>query len=323
MNIEEAKRMLSGIFSSTERKIIINLQGSPGIGKTSCIAQAAKEKGLAVRTINLTTCEPVDLRGLPRVENGATVWASPMPKEGRGVLILDEISSAARDVQVAAHHVVWAEEGSDVSVGKGWHIVLTGNVATDRTIFHELGAPLRNRLTTLKVTSDFASWRKWAMANDIHDSIIGFLQFRSELLMAKTIPDTGAFPSPRSWEIASQIVKGQFFSESEMLLGTIGEGAAIEYMSYLRLFNELVSIEEIMNDPANTEIPKSPGTLYAVICGLARKTIETQKTYMEYVSRCPSEFVILYFNDIRDRYNIAKDQACLEWISEHKEYFKL
>ena len=104
------------------------------MGKTAVVAQAARRAAKELNTFALPTCESVDLRGLPNIVDGATKWASPLPKDGVGVLLLDELSSAAPDVQVAAHHLVHAEPGSDMSLPEGWHLVLTGNRAATRRI---------------------------------------------------------------------------------------------------------------------------------------------------------------------------------------------
>src|SRR3972149_11171537 len=125
-------------------------------------------------TIALPTCEAVDLRGMPQIVDGRMQWASPLPKDGAGVLILDEISSAAPDVQVAAHHIAWHEDGSDVALPKGWHLVMTGNRASHKTLYRPMSGPLRNRVILLDIESDADSWCRWAVRNAISPLITGF-----------------------------------------------------------------------------------------------------------------------------------------------------
>ena len=97
---QEIVTTLSTLFKRESRGVVIFLQGPPGMGKTAAISQAAKNASKNLRTFALPTCESVDLRGLPLVEKGQTIWASPLPKSGQGVLLLYELSSAAPDVQV-------------------------------------------------------------------------------------------------------------------------------------------------------------------------------------------------------------------------------
>ena len=233
---QEITATLTTLFKQDTRNVVVFLQGPPGIGKTATIGQAAEKAGKVLKTFALPTCESVDLRGLPFTKNGATKWASPLPTEGEGILLLDEVSSAAPDVQVAAHHIVQAEPGSDMSLPPGWHLVLTGNRASDKTHYRATSAPLRNRLVMINVEPDVKQWADWAMDSSIDPKVVAFLRWRPELLIAKEIPGEGAFPSPRSWAAVSNILNLQMNNaiEREMVQGAIGEGATIEFDAYLR-----------------------------------------------------------------------------------------
>ena len=55
----------------------VMLWGPPGIGKSDIVKTATKECGIELRDIRLAQLDPVDLRGVPTVENGQTKWAIP------------------------------------------------------------------------------------------------------------------------------------------------------------------------------------------------------------------------------------------------------
>ncbi len=323
---QEVAVTLSTLFKQNSRNVVIFLQGPPGIGKTAVVGQAAKCAAKELRTFALPTCESVDLRGLPMIENGVTRWASPMPRDGEGILLLDELPSAAPDVQVSAHHLVHAEPGSDMSLPAGWHLVLTGNRASDKTHYRAISAPLRNRIVTINCEPDISQWSQWAMDSGISPIIVGFLRWRPELLIAKEIPGEGAFPSPRSWEAISNILALQMSStiEREMILGAIGEGASIEFEAYLRTARELPAIEAILESQSKAPLPKSPAQLYALATSLAQYTRERKKSAMTYVSRMPAEFALLYVLDVRrgGNYDIRADKAIGKWIAEHPKLFE-
>lgn len=324
---KEVAATLTTLFKQDTRRVVMFLQGPPGIGKTAAVGQAAQNAAKSLVTFALPTCESVDLRGLPTIEKGGTIWASPLPKNGEGVLLLDELSSAAPDVQVAAHHLVHAEPGSDMSLPPGWHIVLTGNRANDKTHYRATSAPLRNRLVMVNCEPDVAQWAEWAMSHGINSVVTAFLRWRPELLISKEIPGEGAFPSPRSWEATSNILALQMSAaiEREMILGAIGEGATIEFDAYLRTARELPAIEAILEAPTKAAVPKSPPQLYALATSLAQYTREHKKSAMRYVSRMPAEFALLYVMDVRrgGQYDIHKDEHIGKWIDEHTKLFEM
>ena len=324
MNPCDLRDTLQKLFTQPERKASLLLLGAPGVGKTAIVAQAAEYARKHLVTFALPTCEAIDLRGLPTVQNGKTVWNSPLPRDGEGVLLLDELSSAAPDVQVAAHHLVWAEAGSDMSVPSGWHIVLTGNRAQDKTLFRATSAPLRNRLTLLNIEPDVEQWANWAMKSKVNPSVIAFIRWRPELLTAKEIPGEGAFTSPRAWQRAGDLLSLAVSPavERELLMGTVGEGATTEFAAYLRTVRELPSIEAIMASPAKAEVPKSPSLLYALTTALSQYTREKQKSAMPYIKRLPAEFALLFIRDIKDKFDIATDKDIRNWIAEHHQLFQ-
>lgn len=323
MNTQDISIMLKTVFAQDTRNQVILLLGPPGLGKTALVGQAAKAVNKTLRNIALPTCESVDLRGIPYTDNGATKWASPMPKSGSGVLLLDELSSAPPDVQAAAHHIVWAEAGSDMSLAAGWHLVLTGNRAADKTLFRAASGPLRNRLTIINAEYDNKQWCQWAMDNSIRPEVVGFIRWRPELLFSKEIPTDGAFPSGRAWQSASDILNLSVSAgiEREMIAGTVGEGPTTEFSAYLRTYRELPAIESIMARPSKAEVPKSPSLLYALVTALAQYTREKQVSAMPYIMRIPAEFGLLYVRDIRDKFDIATDPSIREWIAKHKVMF--
>lgn len=323
MNMDNVSKMLGSIFEQKTRSTVVYLQGPPGIGKTAVPAQVAERMNMECIITALPASEAVDLRGLPQITDGATRWACPFPRSGRGVLVLDEISSAPSDVQVAAHHIVRSEPGSDIGVGDGWHIVLTGNRAADKSFFRSLGAPLRNRVVIVDCEADPIISTKYMMDHGCSPLVTGFLRWRPELLTAREIPADGPFPSPRAYEECSNILQLSVSAEieSEMLRGTIGQGAANELCAYLRTARELPSIEAIEQDQERADIPSSPSLLYALITSMSYYTRQTKKSLAKFASRCPAEFALLYIRDVTGHLSLKNDPDVRKWIGNHKKLF--
>ena len=92
----EISATLTTLFKKESRSVVMFLQGPPGIGKTAAVGQAALAASKNLVTFALPTCESVDLRGLPTILDGKTKWASPLPRDGQGVILLDELSNDTR-----------------------------------------------------------------------------------------------------------------------------------------------------------------------------------------------------------------------------------
>lgn len=323
MKLQSVSKILTESFSKDSRPTAYMLQGAPGVGKTAIISQIAEKLGMELLNIALPTCESIDLRGLPYNDNGITKWASPLPKSGSGILLLDEVSSAPSDVQVAAHHIVWAEKGSDMFLPPEWHLVLTGNRMEDNTHYTGLSAPLRNRMTLIDVTVNAHEWKEWALTQKISPSIVGFIHWRPELLTCADVPEEGAFVSPRSWERLNSLLNFQCSAdeEFELIKGTVGIGAAKEFSTYLSVYRHLPSIDIIMRDPFNAEIPKSPALLYALVVQLASWTNQEQKSAMPYIQRMPTEYTLLWIKKVSGNYTLTNDSLIETWIENHKQLF--
>ena len=86
-------------------KLSTMIWGPPGIGKSSIVAQTAAKHGMDCVDLRLSQLAPTDLRGLPVADNGISRWFPPefLPRDGAGVLFLDEINLAPPAMQEGRH----------------------------------------------------------------------------------------------------------------------------------------------------------------------------------------------------------------------------
>jgi MoxR-like ATPase len=79
--VEIARMKPSDIASSLQ--LLTQIQkpafvwGPPGVGKSQIVAQVAALLGIRLIDIRAILLDPVDLRGLPTVEQGRAAWAIP------------------------------------------------------------------------------------------------------------------------------------------------------------------------------------------------------------------------------------------------------
>jgi hypothetical protein len=255
------------------------LWGPPGIGKSSIIHQIGVELGFVNREIGLDNIvdlrlaqlEPTDLRGvpMPNRETMRAEWFLPAfwphrAKEdgeriiinedgeeetieykagecphGPGIVFLDEIEKAPVSVKNASLQLVLDRRIGAYILPDDWAIVCAGNREEDGCFSAPLGKALENRMIHFEVDANVDDWAAWARENNVLEDVIGFLYFRNDLLYHQT--DDHAFPTPRSWEMGSTLLKTAKAQKEkkELLQATVGTGAAQEYTVWQAVYKNV------------------------------------------------------------------------------------
>lgn len=313
----------------------VMLHGSPGVGKSDVIRRIAKKQGIGLIDLRLSQLDPVDLRGVPSVDTKkkTTGWNVPdfLPREGHGILFLDEINSAAQATQAAAYQLVLDRKLGDYELPEGWKIVAAGNRTTDRAIVNQMSTALKNRFTHLNYEVNVDDWCEWALRSDIAVEVLGFIRFRPMMLnefeqrnetkeerdRISRLKDAQAFATPRSWEFLSRVVKQQPSAdiEYELFSGIIGEHAAAEFAGYMKYYRNLPNLDAVLMNPGTAPVPEEPATLYALATGLAtRATEDNMERVVKYALRMPAEFQILMMSDAVVRNpRLTDTKAFNEW----------
>src|SRR5258708_3237741 len=276
--------------------------GGPGIGKSAVIRELAEALKVTLQDVRALLLDPVDLRGLPFLRSdGRSKWATPdfLPKDGEGILFLDELNAASAMVQAACYQLVLDRKLGEYTLPEGWAIIAAGNREADRAVTTRMPTPLRNRFTHVNFEVDVQEWCEWAIQADICAEVIAFIRFKPDLLSAFD-RDANAFPSPRSWEFVSRILKSAPSREieHELFAGTIGDGAATDFSAFLRTFRDLPNIDAILLNPHREPVPDNAAAQYAVASALAHYSSETNfDRVCTYLERMPTEFSVLCVRD--------------------------
>jgi hypothetical protein len=156
--------------------------------------------------------------------------------------------------------------------------VAATNRRTDRAGVSGILEPVKSRFNTIiELEAHLDDWCTWAIANDIAPELIAFLRFQPDLLCKfQASADLTNCPVPRTWSHVAKILKLGLSPtiQSAAIAGAVGEGAAVEFLAFLRLYQELPSVDAILLDPDSTAIPENPATLYALAGALAHRTTE-------------------------------------------------
>src|SRR5246127_2880392 len=228
------------------QRVPLHIWGACGVGKSQIVAQVASDLGWQFLDIRAVQLDPVDLRGLPRISADQAEWVPPkfLPTSGKGILFLDELTAAPQMTQAGCYQLVLDRKLGEYHLPEGWVVVAAGNPASERGVHFSMPRPLRNRFVHLNLEPDFDDWCQWAVRSGLRPEIIAFLRFKPALLHdANATSDVNAWPTPRSWEMASNVLTGfaprqksGFFAgateiEAQLLEGTVGPAATTELVA--------------------------------------------------------------------------------------------
>jgi MoxR-like ATPase len=276
----------------------VMIWGPPGIGKSSIVAQTAAAQSLSCIDVRLSQLAPTDLRGLPVAEAGRARWYPPdfLPHDGSGVLFLDEINLAPPAMQGMVQQLVLDRRVGSYVLPDDWYVWAAGNRKEDRAAVFDMPAPLANRFLHLQVEPDLESFRQHALTVGVDEQIIAFLAYRPTLLH-KLDPQQPAWPSPRSWVMASKLHRAGLD-----VAAAVGEATAVEFNAFLQHYSSLPDLTRILQGSGNAlAFPSEPSVRYATVIGLTARADDAQKGYHAFrwlAATAATEWVQLYATDL-------------------------
>ena len=320
----KASDVKSSIIAMIEQNIPTFLWGAPGIGKSSIIRQIADEKKMGFIDLRLSLMDPTDLKGIPFYDKHehSAVWAPPsfLPKDGSGVLFLDELNSAPPAVQASAYQLILDRKVGEYELPSGWAIVAAGNRESDRGVVYRMPSPLANRFVHLEMDVDVDDYKEWAYKSGIDERIIAYIGYKNENLFTfDATKNEKSFATPRSWEFVDKVVKS---SMSERLLlgsvgGAVGHEIAVDFLSFCKVADRLPDIDAILRSGSG-EYPSDVDVLYALSAGLVSKTLkngELVDNLLSYTMELQSEFAVMIVQELqRQGVRMEHSEAFKSWV---------
>lgn len=172
--------------------------------------------------------------------------------EVKAILALEEFNSAPPAVQAAAYQLVLDRRLGEYEVPKGVFIQAMGNRDTDKGITYKMGTAISNRFVHIEMKPDFNDWQIWALTNFVHPDVIGYLSaFKAKLFEFDPGSASRGFPTPRSWEFVSKILKANDDLPDEvmygLIAGAVGDGVAVEFDGFRKIATKLPKADEILS----------------------------------------------------------------------------
>ncbi|MET8784330.1 MULTISPECIES: MoxR family ATPase [unclassified Streptomyces] len=280
------------------------LWGQPGIGKTAALTQLSAALRLPLTTVIASVHEPSDFSGLPVVGTDPALqgvpmappdWAVRLVRAGKGLLFLDELSTAPPAVQAALLRLVLERRIGALQLPPGVRIVAAANPRSSAADGWELSPPLANRFVHLQWTHDHdvvirglgGTWPRATLPRldpgalpDAVDlarrAVCGLLSARPGLV--HRLPNSearrgGAWPSPRSWEMALGLIAFATAAGSSrevlslLVRGTVGDGPGLELLAAMDRM-DLPDPETLLADPEGAVLPERGDLRQAVLDGV-------------------------------------------------------
>ena len=258
MNLNQVKAALPYLFES---KLVGLLIGTHGVGKSTAVREYTEEQGIGFIDLRLGQMEVGDLLGLPEITNDAkgdkiTVFARPkwFPTEGKGVLFLDEINRAKRDVIQAVFQLVLDRKLHDYALPEGWHVVSAMNPNSEDYQTLDLSdKAFLDRFCHIKISSSFQDFIAYGESKSFDKTVTGFIGTNPGMLRGanKEFTLDNVEPSDRSWAAVSRLVKNKNIPEdtlNELVTGLVGLTAATAFLAYKKTADKPVEGKLVLKD---------------------------------------------------------------------------
>ena len=311
------------------------VEGDPGGGKTAIIIRAAADAKMDLIIEHPSIADPTDYKGLPVMQkDGSAKFASIgliarlLKVTKPTVVFADDFGQATHATQAAFMQLVHGGRLNDVQLPIDkicW--VLATNGTGDRAAVNALLEPVKSRFHSLvRLDVDVNDWCQWAYhSGEIAPEVIAFIRFRPELLNKfEPSREFKNCPSPRTVHHASDLFRIGV-TNKDMLAGAAGEGWALDFISFLRVYQDLPSLDGILLEPTNAKVPTTVGARWAVSTGLVKRaTKDNLGRIITYLQRLTADsgskdFEILTMRDIlKAKADATQCAAFGQWASDNE-----
>ena len=270
------------------------LWGPPGIGKSEVVDGITNEMSGIMYDLRLGQMDPTDLRGMPyyNKETGMMDWAPPIdlptPEIAAQypvvVLFLDEMNAAPASVQAAAYQLILNRRIGKYVLPDNVVVIAAGNRESDKGVTYRMPTPLANRFIHIEMRADFEAWLDWAVNNNIHEDVVGYLSFaKQDLYDFDAKSASRAFATPRSWSFVSELLDEPMeeTTATDLVAGAIGEGLAVKFQAHRKIAGKLPNPEDVLSGKVKELEVKEVSAMYSLVISMCYELKEAQGSVKE------------------------------------------
>ena len=312
------KQLITHCLVTLDAGLVPYIAGSPGCGKSSVAATIAKKRKLKLIDIRLGAIDPTVLDGVAVPNQDRTALSmlpldmipledAELPEGYDGWLVLlDELPTALPAVQAATYKFILDHKVGQANVHSKVHKMAAGNLITDGAVAKPITTALGSRLIHFGMKTDYKSWLDWGTEAGLNYRVLDYIATNNHHLNvfdpAKVAGDGGTFRCERTWEFLSDlcnVMDEQGIVVEDMLAtvaGAIGNGGANEFMAFIKYYDQVPKLEDIVANPSTFPIPPSPAiqvcTLSSIINSL--EVSEDLDKFVPFIDRMAPELKMVF-----------------------------
>lgn len=246
-----------------------------------------------------------------------------------GIIFIDEADKMDQDVRKTSGEAALSKNWFSHGLPPGFSVWFAGNRMSDRSGSHKEFDHLINRRREIPIRKDVNSWAEWARRKGLLPETISFGETYPLILFSDKPDIQGPWCTPRSLvanDIHLQSVMQVYQLEriptdplvEEELAGGIGANHAAQFITHVRMGQELPSYEAVVKDPLNVEVPsKVDGKRLMAYRVAARTKEQDTKKVLAYMERFEKEFQIIFVRlAINTNFNLLFEKNFEAWCAK-------
>jgi hypothetical protein len=200
------------------------------------------------------------------------------------VLFLDEMNAAPASVQAAAYQLILNRRIGKYVLPDNVVVIAAGNRESDKGVTYRMPTPLANRFIHIEMRADFEAWLDWAVNNNIHEDVVGYLSFaKQDLYDFDAKSASRAFATPRSWSFVSELLDEPMeeTTATDLVAGAIGEGLAVKFQAHRKIAGKLPNPEDVLSGKVKELEVKEVSAMYSLVISMCYELKEAHGSVKE------------------------------------------
>ena len=308
------------------------MTGAPGTGKSDIGEEASNLENTGLILSHPVTADPTDFKGLPFPRKGGK-GADFLPfgdlellinAKEETVFFLDDLGQAPASVQAACMQLILARRINGHKISDKVTFIAATNRKQDKSGVTGILKSLKRRFIIQELEVDWKDWIKWGLVNGMPHELMAFIGFKPDLLFSDddSNGDITNSPCPRT---VAMVGKHQANCPKHLFedacRGAVGREFATQYMTFLKLFDQLPTVDSVTLNPSGALIPPTPDSQYAFTVSLAKRMTDTTiGPICEYLDRLKPELSVCCMKMAISRdANLQNTNAFIKWAANKSD----